>query len=75
MHDNSSSEEIFFPARSILRTSTLQENRFDEEHAKHLSMRNIGMFNLDFFFILTIVITFPFVYDIFIYLSSLYHTL
>ncbi len=44
MHDNSSSEEIFFPARSILRTSTLQENRFDEEHVKHLSLRNIGMF-------------------------------
>ncbi len=44
MHDNSSLEENSFPIRSILRTSTFQENRFDEEHVKHLSMRNIGMF-------------------------------
>lgn len=44
MHDNSSLEENLFSTRSILRTSTLQENRFDEEHDKQLSMRNIGMF-------------------------------
>ncbi len=44
MHGNSSLEENLFPTRSILRTSTLQENRFDDEHVKHLSMPNIGMF-------------------------------
>jgi hypothetical protein len=44
MHDHSSSDESFFPTRLILQTSILQENRFDEEHVKHLSQRNIGMF-------------------------------
>lgn len=44
MHDNSSLEDNLFSTRSILRTSTLQENRFNEEHDKHLSIHNIGMF-------------------------------
>ncbi|CAF2917376.1 unnamed protein product [Rotaria sp. Silwood2] len=48
MHDNSLSlsinsslEEIFFPIKSTFRTNVLQENCFDEEHVKHLSMHNI----------------------------------
>ena len=46
MHDHPSFDENFFSTRSILQTSTFQENRFDEEHVKHLSLRNIGMFGL-----------------------------
>ncbi|CAF1286362.1 unnamed protein product, partial [Rotaria sordida] len=53
MHDNSLSlsfnsslEEIFFPIKSTFRTNVLQENRFDEEHVKHLSMHNIDDTNM-----------------------------
>jgi hypothetical protein len=50
---NSSLEESFCPRKSILQTSILQDNRFDEEHVKHLSMRNMGMlwFRLLFFYL------------------------
>jgi hypothetical protein len=44
MHDNSSSEENFFPTKLILQTSILQENCVDDEHVKPLSMQHIGMF-------------------------------
>ncbi|CAF0899341.1 unnamed protein product [Rotaria sp. Silwood1] len=53
MHDNSLSlsinsslEEIFFPIKSTIRTNVLQENRFDEEHVKHISMHNIDDTNM-----------------------------
>ena len=74
MHDYSSSDESFFPTRLILQTSILQENRFGEEHVKHLSLRNIGMFSS---FILTIVNTFASIRHhiliyIYIYLMTLF---
>lgn len=50
MHDdlslslNSSLEENLSARKSILQTSILQDNRFDEKDVKNLSMRNMGMF-------------------------------
>jgi hypothetical protein len=46
MHDHSSSNESFLPTRSILQTSNFQENCFDEEHVKHLSLHNIDDTNM-----------------------------
>lgn len=40
---NSLSEENVLPINLTLQTNILQENRFDEEHVKHLSMSNTGM--------------------------------
>ncbi|CAM4930060.1 unnamed protein product [Rotaria socialis] len=37
---NSSSEDSFLPIILTLETNILQENRFDDEHVKHLSMHN-----------------------------------
>ena len=44
MHEPSSNHEYLSPIRLILQTSTLEENRVDQENVKHLTLRNTGTF-------------------------------
>lgn len=55
MHDDCSMDENLIATRTILRTTNIQENCFNQEHAKNLIIRNNGM--LSSVFISTIVNT------------------
>lgn len=44
MHEPSTSSENLASTQVILQTSSLEENRFDQEHVKQLTLRNIGTF-------------------------------